>query len=81
MAPIREVGLNPAAYERGEADDREAASLALDSSLARRTLGWRDRLTGDRLIARTADWYRAWMLGRDMRAFTLDQIAAYEALP
>jgi CDP-glucose 4,6-dehydratase len=48
--------------------------------LARRALDWDDRLTGSRLIEFTADWYRAWIEGQDMRAFTLAQIEAYESL-
>jgi CDP-glucose 4,6-dehydratase len=61
-------------------DRREAAGLALDSSLARATLGWRDRLTGSSLMMETADWYRAWAAGADMRAYSLGRIAAYEAI-
>jgi CDP-glucose 4,6-dehydratase len=59
----------------------EMQSLAIDSSLARRVLGWRDRLTGDGLVDATAGWYRAWADGADMRRTTLDQIAAFEAMP
>lgn len=62
-------------------DSRETHELALDSSLARETLGWRDRLSDTAMIEMTAAWYRAWMRGRTMHAFTLDQIAAYEAMP
>ena len=62
-------------------DGRETHELALDSTLARQTLGWRDRLTGPAMIETTAAWYRAWMQGRNMRDFTLRQIAAYEAMP
>jgi CDP-glucose 4,6-dehydratase len=59
----------------------EARTLVLDSQLARRTLGWRDRLADRQMIAATASWYRAWADHRDMRAFTLAQIADYETLP
>jgi CDP-glucose 4,6-dehydratase len=54
--------------------------LKLDSTLARRTLGWTDRLPGPQMIAETAAWYRAWSQDADMQAVTLQQIAAYEAL-
>lgn len=64
------------------ADSRmpETQALALDSHLARRTLGWTDRLRGQLMIDATASWYRAWALGQDMAAFTLAQITEYEAL-
>jgi CDP-glucose 4,6-dehydratase len=59
---------------------RETHMLRLDSTLARRTLGWTDRLPGQRMIAETAAWYRAWARDADMRAVTLRQITDYEAL-
>lgn len=59
----------------------ETHALALDSSLARRALGWSDRMGGRRMIAATAAWYSAWARGADMRAVTLQQISEYEALP
>lgn len=61
-------------------DTRESRTLVLDSQLARHTLNWRDRLAGDGMVATTAAWYRAWSRQRDMRAVTLAQIEAYEAL-
>ena len=61
-------------------DVRETHMLKLDSTLARRTLGWTDRLPGQRMIAETAAWYRAWAQNADMRAVTLQQITDYEAL-
>jgi len=59
----------------------ETHALALDSTLARRTLGWSDRLPGRLMIAATAEWYRAWAKGADMRTVTCQQIRDYEALP
>jgi CDP-glucose 4,6-dehydratase len=58
----------------------ETHVLALDSTLARRALGWTDRLPGQLMIAETAAWYRAWAQNADMRAVTLQQINEYEAL-
>ena len=57
----------------------EAALLSLDSTLARRTLGWRDRLPGPAAIEATAMWYRRWQAGDDMRAATLAEIDRYQA--
>lgn len=56
----------------------EAKHLTVNSDIARRVLGWRDRLPGHDCVAAVADWYRAWMKGADMRQATLSQIAAYE---
>lgn len=58
----------------------EAVELAIDSSAARRSLGWGDRLLSAEAIEWTAAWHNAHRLGEDMRAFSLAQIAAYEAL-
>lgn len=58
----------------------ETHVLSLDSTPARRTLGWTDRLPGPRMIAETAAWYRAWARNADLRAVTLQQITGYEAL-
>jgi CDP-glucose 4,6-dehydratase len=59
----------------------ETHMLALDSHLARETLGWRDRLNGPPMIDATGAWYRAWAESdEDMREVSLRQIAAYEAL-
>ncbi len=58
----------------------EAEALALDSGLARRSLGWVDHLLDRQMIATTAAWYRAWARGDDMRAVTLRQIRDYEAM-
>lgn len=57
----------------------EAPLLSLDSSLARSTLGWRDRLSGPPAIETTAAWYRRWQSGDDMRAATLAEIDRYQA--
>lgn len=56
----------------------EAQLLHLDSSKARRTLGWRPRLRLDEALVWTVDWYKANMREADMQAFTLDQIARYQ---
>ena len=57
----------------------EAHVLLIDSRLAKRAIGWTNRLNGRQLIETTAEWYRAWVDHQDMRAFTLRQIEAYEA--
>ena len=58
----------------------EAGHLRLDSSKARADLQWNPKLTIASALEWTAAWYRAFMEGKDMQAFTLDQIAKYEYL-
>lgn len=55
----------------------EMASLVLDSTLARKRLGWNNQLAGDAGITWTAEWYRAFAQGEDVRTLTLRQLAAY----
>jgi len=55
----------------------EMATLALDSTLARRSLGWSDRLAGHDAIRATADWYLALSRGDDMAKFTTRAIEGY----
>lgn len=58
---------------------REMHLLALDSSAARQTLDWRDRLPGRAAIEATAEWYKGFAAGADMRAVTLQAIKDYES--
>ena len=48
----------------------EAQKLALDSSLARSTLGWVPRHDPAGAVAETARWHAAWRAGADMAAFS-----------
>jgi CDP-glucose 4,6-dehydratase len=59
---------------------REMKTLAVDASLARATLGWRNRLSSTAAVGWTADWSRRVRLGESARAVTLDQIDAYAAI-
>lgn len=58
----------------------EAASLVLDSSKARRRLGWEPKLSTLDAVGWTVDWYLGVHRGDDPRALTLAQIAAYERI-
>lgn len=62
------------------AKPHEAARLVLDSTLARRHLGWRPRLDLGQTLTWTADWYAACLRGESARELTLAQIRAYQAL-
>lgn len=58
----------------------ETGQLRLDSSKARRELGWTTRLEFEEAVRWTADWYRAFHRDHaSMRAATEDQIRRYEA--
>lgn len=79
-AIYRALGTEPAWDYVSVAGSIEMKMLALDASQARACIGWRDQLAGELVIRWTADWYRAYAAGKDMRAATLSQIAAYREL-
>jgi CDP-glucose 4,6-dehydratase len=55
----------------------EAGWLKLDSSLARQRLHWQPVWDLEAGLARTAEWFRAYRDGADLRGATLEQIEAY----
>lgn len=55
----------------------EAGLLRLDVTKARSRLHWSPRWSIDRALEETVAWYKAWHSGKDMRVFTLAQIAAF----
>jgi CDP-glucose 4,6-dehydratase len=58
---------------------REAPHLALDSSAARRELGWRPAWRLDRSLSAVVEWHRVVAAGQDGREVSLAQIAAFTA--
>ena len=66
---------------RHEADPAsiEAHALAIDASLARRTLGFESRIDAPEAVALTMDWYRRQAASEAARDLCLEQIAGYEA--
>ncbi len=58
----------------------EAHLLTLDASLATKALGWQPRLPLAQALDWTVTWYRAHAEGRDMRAYSRDQIERYREL-
>ena len=54
----------------------ETSRLALDSTLARKTLRWRPMLDATAAIELTLEWYQAWQEERDTAALALTQIAS-----
>jgi CDP-glucose 4,6-dehydratase len=59
----------------------EMRSLALDSSLAIKTLNWKPRLSARHALAWTAEWYKRVDAGEDARLVTSEQINRYRELP
>ena len=57
----------------------EAGSLAIDTSLAKRALGFESRLDPAAAVGRTMDWHRRQAAGEDALALCREAIAAYEA--
>ena len=55
----------------------EATLLTLDHTKASEELGWRPRWKLDSTLRHTADWYRAFGAGEDMRAVSLRQLDTY----
>jgi CDP-glucose 4,6-dehydratase len=66
-------------WEKDKEDQpHEASYLRLDSSKARIRLGWRHRWSLETALDKTMAWYEAWRQGKDMRGFSIRQIADYE---
>lgn len=59
-------------------ETKEKDALALNASLAFRTLGWKPNFNNIDAIANTVAWYKAWAQGDDVRALTDRQIASFE---
>jgi len=68
-------------WRRDEAPAKpEKKHLSLDPGLAATALGWRTRLSIDRAIAWTAEWYAAFREGGAARELCLRQIEAFRDL-
>jgi CDP-glucose 4,6-dehydratase len=55
---------------------QEVARLELDSSRARKLLGWESPLDLEGGLRATVEWYLAWREGQDLHELTLRQLAA-----
>jgi len=58
----------------------EAAVLKLDSSKARKKLGWLPRLTAETSLQWTVEWYKGYEKKHDMRHVTENQIQSFQNL-
>jgi CDP-glucose 4,6-dehydratase len=72
-----------AGWERDPSAPRgkEEQVLRLDCSRALELLGWRGRWGIERAIEETAQWYRRWMEGADLRAVSLAQVCSHDGAP
>ena len=70
---------------RWESDSRphphEATYLKLDCSKARSLLGWSPRLNLSTTLEWIAEWYRAYLQGKNIRKVTEEEIFRYENMP
>ena len=55
----------------------EAGLLKLDSSKAKKYLGWAPRWDLETALKNTIEWHKAWRNGEDMKAFSSKQIQTY----
>lgn len=76
-AMLAALGREPRWLCNAPAATKEMRLLAVDSTLARSSIGWRDRLAGEKLVEWTARWYAAVHAGEDARDVTLRQIHDY----
>jgi CDP-glucose 4,6-dehydratase len=75
-------------FVEDDAGPHEAGTLRLDSSRAKRDLGWTPRMDLGLALAWLVDWYRRWQgssttsgpSATDMQTFTLEQIRSYVRL-
>jgi len=64
-------------FKKEENAPHEAGLLMLDSSLARKGLGWKPRWSLHEALRRTVDWYKAFKEEQDMKKYSLEQIKEY----
>lgn len=64
---------------RVESDNgpHEASFLSLDNDKMKRTFLWKPKVCIEEAIRLTAEWYLAWIAGKDIRTITDDQILEY----
>ena len=56
----------------------EAQLLSLDISKAQEKLGWRPSYTARQAVEETVRWYKRFYEGKDVSAFTAEQIEQFE---
>lgn len=74
---VKALGGQPWRHEP-DPNSLEARALAINASLAKRTIGFESRLDAPGAIALTMEWYRRQAEGEDALALCREQIAGYE---
>ena len=74
---VEALGAQPWRHEH-DPTSIEAKSLAIDATLAKRTLGFESRLDAPRAVALTMEWYRRQANGEAALGLCREQVAAYE---
>jgi CDP-glucose 4,6-dehydratase len=77
---VEALGAQPWRHEP-DPTSLEAQSLAIDASLAKRTIGFESRLDAPAAVALTMDWYRRQAQGEDALALCIEQIDGYQGRP
>jgi len=65
--------------DSSEANLHEAHFLKLDCSKARMQLGWKPQWNSTEAIRRICAWHKAYIVGQDMKKYTLDEIKQYQS--
>ena len=63
----------------GKDHPHEAGYLKLDCSKAKMRMGWQPRWSLEETLERITAWHKAWLVGDDMKAHTLNEIEQYIA--
>ena len=72
--------INKISSQTLECKEKEKQLLSIDATRATETLGWKPRLSIQESLQWTAAWYRSYLEGKDMRAFSLAQLNQFESL-
>jgi CDP-glucose 4,6-dehydratase len=68
-------------WERGQASSsKEAGFLTLDSAKAMKDLNWRNKVSFEKGLDLTVDWYKEAQTGGDMKIFTMQQIQNFQLI-
>jgi len=66
--------------EYEENNMHETESLTLDSSKARKELGWSNKLNLEETVTWTVDWYKKYFEGENMKEYSFEQIENFTSL-
>lgn len=68
-------------WERGQASSsKEAGFLTLDSAKAMKDLNWRNKVSFEKGLDLTVDWYKEAQISGDMKIFTMQQIQNFQLI-